>query len=364
MNIIIDNIIVESALIGGAILGGGGGGWIEEGKKLASLALEKGFSEILSLDFLDPSSLLLTVSAVGAPSAGPAHLLPEDYVRAVELFLEKSQAEISGLISSEIGGLAIVNGWFQSASLGIPVVDAPADGRAHPLGLMGSMGLHKIKDYISQQAVVGRTREGRLVETFLVGSIEETARTTRELAAELSGLVAVARNPVEAGYVRDHGAPGAIRQAISLGKLFKEKRLAGLDSQKIMASILDFLGEGNFFRGKVKKYILCQKEGFDLGLIQIESSSGEYELTFWNEYMTLEKGRERLATFPDLIMTFEAETASPLISAAIKEGMEIIVLSVPAQRLILGAGVKDPLLLKKIETTIDREILKYHRFLI
>ena len=364
MSLIIDKTAVESALIGGAILGGGGGGWIKEGEKMASLALEKGFSEILSLAFLDPSSLLLTVSAVGAPSAGHSHLLPEDYVRAVELFLEKSQAEISGLISSEIGAMAIVNGWIQSASLGIPVVDAPADGRAHPLGLMGSMGLHKIKDYISQQAVVGRTREGKLIETFLVGSIEETARTTRELAAELSGLVAVARHPVEAGYVKDHGAPGAIRQAISLGKIFKEKRQAGLEKQKLMESIVDFFGEGSFLTGKVKKYSLYQKGGFDLGLIQIESSSGEYELTFWNEYMTLEKGSERLATFPDLIMTFETETARPLISAALKEGLEIIILSIPAQRLLLGAGVKDPLLLKRIETTIDREILKYHPFLI
>jgi DUF917 family protein len=363
MRLNINKTAVESALIGGAILGGGGGGWLEEGEKMARLALENGFSEILPLDSLDPSSLLLTVSAVGAPSAGYNQLLPEDYLRAVELFLEKSQAKISGLISSEIGGLAIVNGWVQSVFLGIPVVDAPADGRAHPLGLMGSMGLHKIKDYISQQAVVGRTREGKLIETFLVGSIEETARTTRELAAELSGLVAVARHPVEASYVRDHGAPGAIGQAISLGQLFKEKHQAGLDSQKIVASILDFLGEGNLFTGQVNKYSLWAKEGFDLGLIQIESSSGEYELTFWNEYMTLEKKGERLATFPDLIMTFEAETARPLISAAVKEGMEIIILSVPAQRLLLGAGVKDPVLLKKIEAKIDREILKYHRYL-
>jgi len=364
MSLIIDKILAEAALIGGTILGGGGGGWMEEGEKMASLALEIGFSEILSLDSLDPSSLLLTVSAVGAPSAGHSHLLPDNYSRAVELFLEKSQAKISGLISSEIGGLAIVNGWVQSAFLGIPVVDAPADGRAHPLGLMGSMGLHKIKDYISQQAVVGRTREGKLIETFLVGSIEETARTTRELAAELSGLVAVARHPVEAAYVRDHGAPGAIRQAISLGMLFKAKHQAGLDSLKIVASILDFLGEGSLFTGKVKKYSLRQKEGFDLGLVQIESPSDEYELTFFNEYMTLEKRGERLATFPDLIMTFEAETARPLVSAAVKEGIEIIVLSVPAQRLLLGAGVKDPVLLKKIEAAIDREILKYHRFII
>ncbi len=36
-----------------------------------------------------------------------------------------------------------------------------------------------------------------------------------------------------------------------------------------------------------------------------------FEMTFWNEYMTLEKDGERYATFPDLIMTLDAKTARP-----------------------------------------------------
>lgn len=359
MKININEAEIDEAIIGGAILGGGGGGWIEEGKKLAEVAIKRGFREIWPLELIDPASLLLTVSAVGAPSSGPNQLLPEDYARAVELFLENSRAKIAGLISSEIGAMAIVNGWVQSALLGIPVIDAPANGRAHPLGLMGSMGLHKIKNYISQQAAVGRDKKGKRIERFFVGSIEETAKAVREMAAELGGLVAVARNPVEAHYVKLNGAPQAIRKAIALGKIYIEKKKAGFGSQKIIESILSFFGDGSFINGRIKKYSLSQKNGFDLGQIQIESPSGNYELSFWNEYMTLEKNSERLATFPDLIITFDLKRAKPLISAAIKKDQEIIILIVPAQKLLLGSGTKDPLLWKRIEQITGKKIIGF-----
>lgn len=361
MKININEGEIDEAIIGGAILGGGGGGWIEEGKKLAEVAIKRGFREIWPLELVDPASLLLTVSAVGAPSSGPNQLLPEDYARAVELFLENSRAKIAGLISSEIGAMAIVNGWVQSALLGIPVIDAPANGRAHPLGLMGSMGLDKIKNYISQQAAVGRDKKGKRIERFFVGSIEETASAVREMAAELGGLVAVARNPVEAHYVKLNGAPGAVRLAISLGKIYLAEKSYSV--QKAIEAIISFFQAGNFFYGLVEEFTLGSKGGFDVGKIIARASDSQYQLVFWNEYMTFEINGQRVATFPDLIMTFDAQTGLPLISAAIREGMEIIILFVPAQKLILGAGAKDPYLLKKIETAIGQEIIKYCRLL-
>ncbi|MEW6455822.1 MAG: AroM family protein [Acidobacteriota bacterium] len=94
---------IEAAVLGGAVLGGGGGGWIEEGRKIAKLAFEKGFSEILPLEVLSEEALLLTVSAVGAPSTGSEMLSPDDYVRSVDFFIKKTGMKIDGLISSEIG---------------------------------------------------------------------------------------------------------------------------------------------------------------------------------------------------------------------------------------------------------------------
>lgn len=387
---------IEAAVLGGAVLGGGGGGWIEEGRELARFAVEQGFREILPIEDLPEDALLLTVSAVGAPSAGSAALKPLDYVRAVELFLEKTGIKVGGLISSEIGGLGIVNGWVQSALLNIPVVDAPCNGRAHPLGLMGSMALHRDKDYVSFQAAVGGNKaKGNRVEDFFKGSVQEISRLVREASIKAGGMVAVARNPVPAHYVKKNGAPGAIRMALRLGKIMLEARRT-LDSEKILKSkktpdnksmpesrkmqeskktqeskkhgpleiikeVVDHLG-GNFqIKARIDKINLRTEGGLDIGKLLLRGPKKNYELTFWNEYMTLEADGRRIATFPDLIMTFDSKTALPLLSAEIKENCEVFVIAAPSYKLILGAGMRVPGLLKTIEAAIGKEILRFRK---
>lgn len=150
---------------------------------------------------------------------------PNDFVRAVELLIEKSGIKIDGFISSEIGAFGVVNGWIQSAFLGIPVVDAPCNGRAHLLGLMGSMGLHREKDYVSIQTTVGGDfKRGNRVEAYYKGSMEKVAELVRESATRTDGMVAVARNPVSAKYVKENGAPGVIKMALMVGGILLNKR--------------------------------------------------------------------------------------------------------------------------------------------
>ncbi len=356
--IIVDEAVAQAAVLGGAILGGGGGGWIEEGQRLAMFALKKGFHEVLSLDAFQPEDKILTVSAVGAPSVGYEVLQPDDYISSVEFFMEKTGQKVSGLMSSEVGAMAGVNGWVQSAALGIPVVDAAANGRAHPLALMGSMGLHRGKGFISRQAAVGRhPSSGKRVERFFEGSIQETSQAVRNMAAELGGMVAVARHPVKVDYIRQNGAAGAIGQAIRLGQAYAAPRRPLPLS--IIKNVLDSFGAGTILQGCVKRWQLSRQAGFDVGKIVVETDEGQAELSFWNEYMTLELNKQRLATFPDLIMTFEAASAVPLISAAVKEEAEVFILTAPAAKLILGAGVKDPELLGRIEAVIGKDILNY-----
>lgn len=356
----IDRQDVEAAVIGGAILGGGGGGWIEEGRMLGQIALEQGFSEILSIDDIPDRFMLLTVSAVGAPSAGASLLEPEDYVRAVEMFMDKTKIKIEGLISSEIGALGVVNGWLQSAELNIPVIDAPCNGRAHPLGLMGSMGLAQKENYLSLQVAVGGSRKRRnRVEAFFEGSLSEVSKKVRESAVKAGGMVAVARNPVPCSYVKGHGAPGAIRMALDVGKRFLEKTVQKECADTGIEKTISFLGGRLVGKGIVEKSDLKREAGLDIGQVGLRDGTMVYELTFWNEYMTLECAGKRLATFPDLIMTFDAKTSRPLTSAELRETHEVVVIDVPAQELILGAGMKDPSLLRMVEKTIGKDMGKF-----
>lgn len=137
------------------MLGGGGGGTIAEGTELAELAFAVGTPRLVRLDDLKDDDVVVTVSSVGAPAAEDQYVKPVDYALALQMLQEHLGGRIAGIITSENGAMGTVNGWFQSAVTGIPVVDAAGNGRAHPTGVMGSMALDRLEGYRSVQAAVG-----------------------------------------------------------------------------------------------------------------------------------------------------------------------------------------------------------------
>ena len=105
----------------------------------------------------------------------------------------------------------------------------------------------------------------------------------------------------------------------------------------------------------VSGFNILTEGGFDVGTVII----GDVEMTFWNEYMTLESGENRLYTFPDLIMTFDADTGMPLTTADIGKDANIIIIASKKENIKLGAGMFDTKLMAEIEPIVKKEILKY-----
>ena len=347
----IDKQWIEAAIVGGGILGGGGGGSMGEGRSLGRLALELGDPKIVDLADVPEDSLILVVSAVGAPSVAE-HPMPSHYVRAVNLMLERLKGKVGALMTNEIGGLAVVNGLVQSAIVDLPLLDAACNGRAHPTGVMGAMGISLQPGYVVQQATVGGLeRNGKYVELCSSGSLSIIAKVTRKLAEEVERVVAAARTPVLPSFVRANAAVGAIGEAVELGEVW----LACDSGEQRINQIAGALHGKIVARGKVKSVELVVRDGFDTGELQIE----DVDLTFWNEYMTLERGSERLATFPDLIATMDAETGHPITSAEIQEGQQIAVMTVSRTNLNLGGGMKDRSAFSDIERVVGKEIVKY-----
>ncbi|NMA55022.1 MAG: DUF917 family protein [Firmicutes bacterium] len=352
--LVIDQDMVEAAVVGGAVLGGGGGGSMDWGRELGQLAVRLGTVRLVNIDNINAEDTIVTVSAVGAPAAKQALVQPVGYIRAVELLMEQAPIIADGLITNECGGTATINGWLQSAVLGIPVIDAPCNGRAHPTGAMGSMGLHAWKDYVSYQAAAGGDPEqGRYLELVVQGEIERVATLVRQAAVQAGGLVAVARNPIAAGYVKENGAPGAIRQSIMLGQaMLAVQSKGGLAVIEAAAEAL----QGQIVEiGQVEEVELVTAAGFDSGRIMINT----LELTFWNEYMTLEREGQRLGTFPDLIATLDKSTGLPLSSADIREQQEVAILYVPRDKLLLGAGMFSAELLAQAEPVVNKQLVNY-----
>jgi DUF917 family protein len=309
---------------------------------------------LASVQELPSDALVFTVSLVGAPAATERYLEPVDHLRAVDLAIDSAGRRPAALIANENGAMATVNGWLQSACLGLPVLDAPCNGRAHPTGTMGAMGLHRRAGYVSIQGAVGGDRcRDRHVELAVRGPLFLADAMVRQAAVHAGGLVAVARNPVELGYVTEHGAPGGISQAIAIGELL----LASTPDDRPEA-VAGRLGGMVVARGRVRSYRLETRGGFDVGRMEVASDRGSFRLTIWNEYMTLDGPEGRLATFPDLIATLDAE-GWPLISAEIGDGVDLSLLVVPAGRLLLGAGMRDRELFRVVEATIGEPVLAY-----
>lgn len=345
---------VEAALLGGCFLGGGGGGSMGKGRALGEAALAAGPLELVSLDEIDPEAVVVTCSAVGAPAAKEAMARPEAAVRVIELLAKLDAPPPAGLITNENGGASTFNGWLPAAMSGLPLLDAPCNGRAHPTGVMGSMALHRDKRYISKQAAAGGNPEtGRYLEAAFSGPMEAVAALVRQCAVQAGGLVAAARNPVKANYLKKYAAPGAVTLAIETGMKMLEARPRGAEA--VVRAAVDFLGGRVVAEGAVDALDLTTEGGFDHGVV----SAGGCELTFWNEFMTLDRGGERLGTFPDLIMTADAETGTPVTTAELRTGRRVFVTLVPADRIPLGAGMFCRELLEPIEKVVGRAVLPY-----
>ncbi|WP_067622209.1 DUF917 domain-containing protein [Alicyclobacillus acidiphilus] len=343
---------VEAAVLGGKFLGGGGGGWTADGLALANEAMQTNAPMLISPDECGDDDIIVTAALVGAPAAKDQYVEPAHFVRTIERMESALGTKVAGVITNENGAAATVNGWIQAAKLGIPVIDAPCNGRAHPTGVMGSIGLHQLKDFVSIQAASGG-RLDKYVEIVVKASLERAATLVRNASVQAGGVVAVARNPVTAGYVMQHGAVGAITQAIELGHAMLRAQAHG--ARAVVDAALDFMSGARIATGKVAHVSLRTEGGFDVGEVTI----GDVDMTFWNEYMTLERNGERLATFPDLIMTMDTNTGMPLLTAELQPGLDVTVVCVPRAHVKLGAGMHDEALFKVVETVVNKEICKY-----
>ncbi|WP_257347421.1 DUF917 domain-containing protein [Pseudalkalibacillus decolorationis] len=336
------------AVYGGCILGGGGGGWIQDGLQKTESTFEVGSPTLITIDELQDNDYVVCVSLVGAPSAKEQYVDSKQLVDTVQRMQKEFPHPIKAIMTNENGAFTTINGWSQSAGTGLPVLDAPCNGRAHPTGSMGSLNLSEMDGYQSIQSYSGGKAEKK-VEGFVSATLDKSSNAVRFMSVEAGGMVAVCRNPVTMSYVKDHAAVGGITQAIELGDVF----LSIPEGPDRIEAVASFLKGRVIHSGTVSHFEMNQTGGFDVGNVRID----DLELTFWNEYMTAEMNGERKGTFPDLIMTFDTKTGLPRVSAEIQEGQSIAVLSVPKENLKLSSTMFNETLLKAVEPIIQKNII-------
>src|ERR1700674_137037 len=162
------------AIWGGSVLACGGGGWVSHGELMAGAATSSGTPILSSVDEIPDDALVVTVTAIGAPGAADWEIQPMDYVNALKLVMERAKGPVVAVLTAQNGASTTLNGWYQSAMLGVKVLDAAGDVRAHPTGKLGGMGLTDRPGYLTVQAVSGGKRKLR-GETRLVTGVNSTA---------------------------------------------------------------------------------------------------------------------------------------------------------------------------------------------
>ncbi len=340
----IDPYFARTLVYGGAVLGGGGGGNIEEGLEFIDELSRYKNPLLLSPDEID-DGYIVTVAMVGAPSS-KKKLSSSIIISSFEFFRENFKQEISGIITNEMGPFASVNGLLQSAFTLVPIIDAPANGRAHPLSAMGAMGLSKLKNYVSYQSGVSD-----LLKVYVEGDINTTSQLMRSASVVSGGIISITRNPVDIGYLRENGAVGAIDFTHKLGDIWLSRK----EPMEKIDGCISFLKGNNLGRFSIDNVTLSQEGGFDIGRVTF----GDFELIFWNEYMTLEKKGIRIATFPDLIVLFDPLTGLPLSSYELTKGQEIVASYTSYKNIILGSGMRDKTLFEYTEKVIGKDLIRY-----
>lgn len=350
---------VEAAVKGGSVYAAGGGGWADHGRMLGTAAVRAGKPELVSVDELDASDWIATAAAIGAPAGTTKwEMQGVDYVNAVRLLEKELGEKLSGLMVGQNGKSSTLNGWLPSAILGIKVVDAVGDIRAHPTGDMGSIGLAASPEPMIQTAVGGNREEGRYIELVTKGATAKVSPILRTASDMSGGFIASCRNPVRASYVKSHAALGGISMALALGEAIIAAEARG--GSAIIDAICKTTGGHILAEGEITaKDVVYTKEAFDIGTVTLGRGDTASTLHVMNEYMAVDDaGGTRLATFPAVITTLSPE-GEPLSVGQLQVGMRIHVLHVPMSIIPLSASVLDPSVYPPVEKAMGIELARY-----
>ena len=333
---------VPAAVTGGSVLAAGGGGWVDHGYLVGETATRLGEPRLAGIDEIPDDGIIVTVTAIGSPAAPDWQMLPIDYVRALQLLVDALGQPVAGVITAQNGSSTTLNGWMQSAVLGIPVVDAAGNGRAQPTGKFGSMGLLDNPDYETIQTAAGGNRaQGRYMEVTVRGQV---ARADDTLARRLAAVGRLYRRRAQSRSLHHTCAntPRSARSPMRI-RLGEAMLAAQKDGPEAVIDAVVRATKGRVVgRGPVRNVQVDTRDSFDFARFWVEDAAGRLVLHAMNEYMAVERGDERLATFPDLICTLSLETGLPVSVAQMHEGQEVAVVANSKADLPVGTGARQP----------------------
>jgi DUF917 family protein len=286
----------------------------------------------------------LTVAPVGDLPAR-AGVVPVGVVGATAVFTEKlpgghefrtavaaierwTRESVDAVMSIEVGGLNGVMALAVAADLGLRAVDADLSGR----------GLPRL-DQLSVAAVGRGLAPAALAESsgqvlvLAAGSPADVERAARAFLSGAGGWAVLALAPIAAGELAGCALPGTVsgalelgRRALSAGQEPDAQALAAVTGGRIL--VLGRAVEVSRRAGPARH----GRIGFGRGSVTIvdHESHALLRLEMENEYLMALRDGVVVATTPDVLAVLDRRTGVPVPCDAVRRGMEVAVLQLPA----------------------------------
>lgn len=319
---------LEDFARGATVLGTGGGGDPYIGRLMAEQAIEiHGPVHLVDPYELEDDALILPSAMLGAPTVMIEKLPRGDETVAAFRDLERTlDRRADAVMSIEAGGLNSTVPIAVAATLGLPLVDADAMGRAFPEVQMVTLTMGGID--ATPMTMADERGESVLVDAVDNVWAEAFARRT---SVGMGGACLIAIYPHTAAELCEHGIVGSMSTARDIGTTIRRARAQGRDP---VAAVCERTDGHELFAGKVADVERRTEGGFATGEATIVGTDGfegrELELAFQNEHLIATDSSEGvLATVPDLITVLDAETGEPVTTEGMRYGLRVRVIGMP-----------------------------------
>jgi DUF917 family protein len=322
---------VEAIAIGAGVLGTGGGGNTYLGRvRLArELRLRGTGCKITGVDELSDDAMVCALSSMGAPTVGVEKMANgNEMVTAVRALEAHLRHAIDAVVIGEIGGSNALLPLIAGLQLDLPVVDGDPMGRAFPELQMDTFSIAGVSPSpMALCDVHGNTVLFDHIDTPL--RAEEYAR---QLTIEMGGSALLVMPVMSGSVVKQHIIRGTLSLARRLGISVKESREKNEDPAERVAA------EANgrvLFRGKIVDLFRRTTKGFARGQIKLaafQKPEDLLEIEFQNENLVARRNGQVVCAVPDLITILSLEDGEPIGTEALRYGLRVAVLAMPAPK--------------------------------
>jgi DUF917 family protein len=321
---------------GAAVLGAGGGG----SPRLSRLVLGRLMRGGARVRVCEPAEVAdddlgPILAGMGAPTVGVERLPTAGRFRHLLGALARVAPRPPAFIAvGEIGGGNAITPLIGAAESGLAVVDADPMGRAFPELQMNTYMIGGLRpDPLLLEDAKG-------VTAVLAGLPEAATaeRYARALTWAMGGGASLVLALVGGRDVRRLAIPGTLSLAERIGRAMAEARREHRPTREGVAAVVG--AARHLFEGKIVDVDRRTAAGFARGRIRIDGFGRDrgrrLAIDFQNEYLIAREGDdatgETLITVPDLIVLIEQESGQALGSEAVRYGLRVDVLALPAAR--------------------------------